>query len=252
MIEVRQLIVEGLTKSFDGTKALDGVSFILEPPGISAVIGPNGAGKTTLLNVVSGVIPPDAGSLLVNGTNITKFSTARIVSMGIARTFQELRLVKELSALDNILLALPSQRGLNLIRSFFGRPTSPMETADKDYARSLVRQLGFQEKLERPVSELSYGQQKLLSIACCIATQAQAIFLDEPVAGLDPAMANQVLGMLKELRKEGRLIVFIEHDLSAVRQIAESVILMSGGAVIARGTPREILDDSELMTVYVR
>lgn len=240
-----------IRKSFDGTAALDGLNLSLPASGLVAIIGPNGAGKTTLLNVATGFIRPEAGSVSLGETELTRLPPYRIVQVGIARTFQDLRLIGLISVLDNVMLARQSQKGEVLWRALTRIGVRVEERAHRERAMELLDFVGLAEKVGDTANTLSYGQQKLLTLACCLATEARILMLDEPVAGVHPAMAERILGLLQKLRDHDKLIVFIEHDIHAVKQIAERVIVMDHGKVIADGRPGDVLERPEILEAYV-
>jgi ABC-type branched-subunit amino acid transport system ATPase component len=242
---------EGISKSFDGMRALAGVDLQFPESGVVAIIGPNGAGKTTLLNVLTGFIRPDAGHCWLNEQQITKLAPYRIVRLGMARTFQDLRLITQVSVLDNVMTARPNQRGETLLGALFRLGVAAEEARDREVALRLLRFVGLEEKAEEPAGELSYGQQKLLALACCLATEAKILLLDEPVAGVHPEMIQQILDLLRQLREQGKLVIFIEHDIAAVRQVADVVVVMDEGRVIAQGAPGEVLERPEIMEAYL-
>lgn len=242
---------EGLKKAFDGINALDGVTLEFPTDGIVAVIGPNGAGKTTFLNVLTGFLKPDAGKCFVGARETTSLPPHRITRMGVARTFQDLRLILQVPTLDNVMLARPNQRGEGLLGALFRFGVAKDEKENREAAMNLLRFVGLENKVNEPAGELSYGQQKLLTLACCLATNATTLLLDEPVAGVHPEMAERIFGMLEELKNQGRLVVFVEHDIAAVRQAADHVIVMDDGKVIAEGVPNEVLERPEIMEAYV-
>jgi len=242
---------EGITKTFDGVQALGGVSLDLPSSGIIAIIGPNGAGKTTLLNIVTGFLRPDAGRCFLGEREITRLSPHRIARLGIARTFQDLRLILQVSVLDNVMLARPNQRGERLLWSLLRFGVAAEEARNREEAMRLLRFVGLEEKAAELAGELSYGQQKLLTLACCLAMGARILLLDEPVAGVHPEMVAQILDLLRRLRDEGKLVVFIEHDISAVRQAADLVIVMDEGKIIAQGPPDVVLERPEIMEAYL-
>jgi branched-chain amino acid transport system ATP-binding protein len=169
----------------------------------------------------------------------------------LARTFQDLRLIQLVTALDNVLVARPNQRGERLLGALLRLGVAAEEARNRQAAMDLLRFVGLEEKALELAGELSYGEQKLLTLACCLATEASIVLLDEPVSGVHPEMASRILGLLRRLRDEGKAIVFIEHDISAVRQIADLVIVMDEGRVIAQGLPREVLERPEIMEAYL-
>ena len=240
-----------LCKSFGSTVALNGLALSLPATGLVAIIGPNGAGKTTLLNVFTGFLRPDAGDVFLGTRNLTRLPPHRIVHTGLARTFQELRLISLISVLDNVMLARPNQKGERLWRALTRIGVAVEDRANRARAMGLLDFVGLTDKANDAAGTLSYGQQKLLTLACCMATDARILFLDEPVAGVHPAMVEKILGLLQQLRADGKLVVFIEHDIPAVKQIAERVIVMDHGKVIADGTPREVLERQEILEAYI-
>jgi len=242
---------EQIIKIFDGVQALAGVDLQFSASGVVAIIGPNGAGKTTLLNVLTGFIRPDVGHCWLNEQRITKLAPYRIVRLGMARTFQDLRLITQVSVLDNVMTARPNQRGETLLGALFRIGVAAEEARNREMALRLLRFVGLEEKAEELAGELSYGQQKLLTLACCLATEAQILLLDEPVAGVHPEMIQQILGLLRQLREQGKLVIFIEHDIAAVRQVADVVVVMDEGRVIAQGAPNEVLERPEIMEAYL-
>jgi len=248
---MKSLRCEGITKTFDGVQALEGLSLDFPSSGIIAVIGPNGAGKTTLLNIVTGFLRPNAGRCFLGEREITRLSPHRIARLGIARTFQDLRLILQVSVLDNVMLARPNQRGERLLWALLRFGVAAEEARNREEAMRLLRFVGLEEKAGELAGELSYGQQKLLTLACCLATEAQILLLDEPVAGVHPEMAARILDLLRQLRDDGKLIIFIEHDITAVRQVADLVIVMDEGKVIAQGPPSEALEKPEIMEAYL-
>jgi len=242
---------EGLSKSFDATQALANVSLEFPTSGITAIIGPNGAGKTTLINVLTGFLRPEAGRCFLGRREVTRLAPHRIAQLGLARTFQDLRLIQLVTALDNVLVARPNQRGERLLGALFRLGVAAEEARNLQAATDLLRFVGLEEKALELAGELSYGEQKLLTLACCLATEASILLLDEPVSGVHPEMASRILGLLPRLRDEGKVVIFIEHDISAVRQIADLVIVMDEGKVIAQGLPREVLERPEIMEAYL-
>lgn len=241
----------GLNKSFGGVQALADLSLTFPSTGIAAIIGPNGAGKTTLLNIITGFLRPQSGQCFLGQSEITRFSPHRIARLGVARTFQDLRLILQVPVIDNVMLARPRQRGERLLWALLRIGLAKEEAQNYQEAMRLLRFVGLADKRNELVDELSYGQQKLVTLACCLATEASILLLDEPVAGVHPEMVSQILGLLAELREAGKLLVFVEHDITAVRRIADSVIVMDKGRVIAQGAPSEVLERREIMEAYL-
>jgi ABC-type branched-subunit amino acid transport system ATPase component len=242
---------ENISKTFNGVDALQAVSIDFPKSEIAAIIGPNGAGKTTLLNVFSGFIAPETGCCLLDEQEITHLPPYRIARSGISRTFQDLRLIGRLSARENVMLACPQQRGENILQALFSFSSVPEETHTREKASALLHYVGIEGVAAKRAEELSYGQQKLLTIACCLAMEASILLLDEPVAGVHPELRSQILSLLQELQNEDKLIVFIEHDIEAVQEIADTVIVMDTGSVIARGKPDSVLERQDILEAYL-
>lgn len=242
---------DGVSKSFDSIQAVSGVTLECPSSGITAIIGPNGAGKTTLLNVLTGFLRPNAGRCFLGERETTHLPPHQIARLGVARTFQDLRLISQVTALENVMLAHPNQRGERLVPALLRWGVWREEAANREQSMRLLRFVGLEAKATELAGELSYGEQKLLTLACCLATEAQVLLLDEPVSGVAPEMARQVLGFLRQLREQGKLIVFIEHDMEAVRQAADLVIVMDEGKVIAQGPAHDVLERPEIMEAYL-
>lgn len=242
---------ESLSKSFDGVQALVDFHFVFPSTGIVAIIGPNGAGKTTLINILTGFVRPDAGRAFIDEQEITRLAPHRIARLGVSRTFQDLRLVFQVPALENVMLARPRQRGEKILWAVLRTRATAEETRNREQAMRLLEFVGLREKTAQLACELSYGEQKLLTLACCLATEASTLLLDEPVAGVHPEMASRILELLGKLREAGKLILFIEHDIAAVRKVADTVIVMDEGRIIAHGVPADVLQRAEIMEAYL-
>ncbi|NQU23854.1 MAG: ABC transporter ATP-binding protein [Candidatus Nealsonbacteria bacterium] len=246
------LRIDGLAKSFDGVKALAGFSCSLREGEILGLLGPNGAGKTTLFNVISGFLAPESGNVVLRGVNLTGKPPHRIATAGIARTFQDLRLIRQLSVLDNVLLSFRDQPGERLGNVFFrGKSSQDQEAANRNEATSLLEECGLAEKANDPAEDLSYGQQKLLSLVCCLAAKADLLLLDEPVAGIAPEMIEKMLGIIRDLPNQGKSVMLIEHDLDAVMQVCDRVVFMDAGVKVSEGTPEEVRNDPKVIEAYI-
>lgn len=242
---------EGLRKAFDGVQALADVDLQFPTSGITAIIGPNGAGKTTLVNVLTGFTRPDAGRCFLDDHEITHLVPHRIAKLGVARTFQDVRLIRAVSALENVLLARPNQRGEALLDALLRIGVKTEEAQNRNEAMHGLAVVGLESKAIELAGELSYGQQKLLTLACCVATECRVLLLDEPVAGIHPEMITNMLNLLRLLREQGKLVIFIEHDIEAVRRIADHLIVMDEGKVIAQGIAEEVLRLPEILEAYI-
>jgi ABC-type branched-subunit amino acid transport system ATPase component len=240
-----------LNKSFDGVHALVDVSLEFPAKGITAIIGPNGAGKTTLLNILTGFLRPNSGKCFMGENETTHSPPHQIARMGVARTFQDLRLITQVSVLDNVLTACPKQRGERLLPALLRIGVTSEESRNRDAATDLLRFAGLQTQANDLAGELSYGQQKLLTLACCLATQAHILLLDEPVAGVAPERVSQILDVIRKLSSQGKTIIFIEHDIQSVRQVADHVIVMDHGKIVTQGAPAEVLEMPAIMEAYL-
>jgi len=234
------LEVRDLTKRFDGLVALDGVSFQVAPQEIVGLLGPNGSGKTTLINVVAGRWPPTAGHVFFAGQEITGRPAHELCRMGIARTFQTVRPFDHLSVLDNVALGV-----------IFGRPKRvPLEKA-REEARTLLERVDLTDKAEDLAGTLSMGQRKRLELARALATRPRLLLLDEVGAGLTPAGGIALRHLLARLRDEGLTILGVEHALHALADIADRLIVLHNGRIVAEGPPEEVLARSEVVEVYM-
>ncbi len=242
----------GLSKRFDGIIALSDFSCTLSEGEVLGLIGPNGAGKTTLFNVLTGFIVPDKGQVLLRDNDLTRLSPHKRARLGIARTFQNLRLIRRISVLDNVLLCFKNQAGERLTNVFFRwRTCKAQEAGNRQKALSLLKKVGLADKANDQADALSYGQQKLLSIVCCLAADAQVLLLDEPVAGIAPEMIERILEVIHDLPKQGKSVMLIEHNLDAVMQVCSRVVFMDAGAKISEGTPQQVRDDPRVIEAYI-
>ncbi len=246
------LQVHGLHKSFDGVTALDGFSCSVGQGEIVGLIGPNGAGKTTLFNILTGFVRPNSGRASFRGLNLLRATPHRVARAGIARTFQDLRLIRRLSVLDNVLLSFRDQPGERLPNVFF-RPgvVRRHEATNREEAMTLLAEVGLSGNVAGLAEYLSYGQQKLLSLVCCLAAETSLLLLDEPVAGIAPGMTEQILSIIRGLPQRGRSVILIEHNIGAIMQVCDRVIFMDSGAVVSAGTPEHVRNDPKVIEAYL-
>ena len=232
------LNVQNLGKSFRGLSAVRDVSFDIAPGSIVALIGPNGAGKTTIFNMVAGALAPDTGTIVFDGHSIRGLRPDRVCALGIGRTFQIVKPFAGLSVLDNVVVgALQRANGTNDARRF---------------AATILEKLKLDGKRDLPASSLTLSDRKKLEIARALATRPILLLLDEVMAGLRPVECDELVAMLRELhRREGLTILLIEHLMRAVMALAENVVVLHHGEVIARGTPEQIVHDPAVLECYL-
>ena len=247
------LKIENINKSFDGVKALNDFSCEVHENEIVGLIGPNGAGKSTLFNVITGFIDSDNGNIVFNGDVITKHPSHKITKLGISRTFQDLRLIKQMSVMDNILLCFNRQDGEELQNIIFRSKTiSKVEEVNKTKAYDLLKYAGIEEKANDLAGTLSYGQQKLLSIICCLAADSKLLLLDEPIAGINPEMREKILTIISELPTKGKSVILIEHDMDFIIRMCSRLIFMDAGFKVSEGTPEEVRNDPKVIEAYIQ
>ena len=246
------LKVSNLNKNFDGVVALKDFSFEMKENELLGLIGPNGAGKTTFFNVLSGFIKQESGTIEFSGEDISSLSSPKIVSLGISRTFQDLRLIRQIPVIDNILLSFNHQSGENVFNIYFNpKGWKQVESNDKEKALELLEYAGIKDKANDLANDLSYGQQKLLSLICCLAADAKLLLLDEPIAGLNPEMREKILKIISELPSKGKSAIIIEHDMDFIERICDKVIFMDMGEKISEGTAEEVRNDPKVIEAYL-
>jgi len=249
---VHLLEVRGLSKFFGGIRALEDVSFSVRPNIILSIIGPNGAGKTTLFNCLTGFMKPSRGLITLDEGDITGLPAERISHMGISRTFQNIRLFRGMSVLDNVMVAQHGKIGYGIVAAVLrGGSYRLQERRMRERAFEHLCLLGLEPYSEKPAGSLAYGLQRRIEIARALATGAGVILLDEPTAGMNPqetVRMTETIGHLKEL---GKTVLLIEHDMKVVMGISDRVVVLDHGVKIAEGGPEEIRNDQMVIEAYL-
>ncbi len=245
------LILENLSKHFDGNLVLDNVSLQLKERELVAMIGPNGSGKTTLFNAISGFLKPDQGKIIFKGIEINNLPPNKIARLGITRSFQRIRLFHQLSVLDNMLLAARYNEGEKLFSALF-RTRLIHKEEEENIKKSLeyLSFVGLFDKKDSLGENLSFGQRKLLELAMAFASDADLILLDEPTSGVFPETKAKIIQNIQKLNEDGKTILFIEHDMELVMRLAKRIIVLDHGKLIADGHPDEIVNNEHVLDAY--
>ena len=241
-----------LSKSFGGIKAVNNVNLVFESKTITGLIGPNGAGKTTIFNLISGLLKPDSGKIFFDNRDITNLKSYQRAQAGIGRLFQDVRVFNKMTCIENVLIAIPHQKGEKIIEIIFDRKRlTQLERQNISKAEELLEFVGLIDKKNELAENLSFGQQKLLAIARLLAADAQLLLLDEPTSGVHPELINKILQLIKKLPERNKTIIFIEHNINVVLDIADWLYLLDEGNVVAFGLPYEVLEDKITKEVYL-
>jgi len=250
---VKALEVEKLEKSFGGVKAVDGISFSVEEGETVGIIGPNGAGKTTVFNLITGFYRANQGRILFYGKNITSLPPYRLPHLGIARTFQNLRLFSNLTVFENVLSAILRRDGYSIVASIF-RTNNYFtgESKAEEKARGLIDFFQLTGKEDYQANSLPYGEQRRLELARALSLKPKLLLVDEPGAGMNPKEIQDLTRILKEVKKKFSLaILIIEHQMGLVMNISDKVVVMDFGEKIMEGTPGEVKKDKKVIEAYL-
>ena len=243
------LRVDSLQKDFGGLRAVDGLSFDVEKGHVHALIGPNGSGKTTVLNLLSGIYTPTAGRIEIDGRPVGRWRPHRMVQSGMARTFQNIRLFRELTVLENVMVGCHSWTRAGLFGAITGARKEERQIRER--AGELLDLVGIFGRRDSLARNLPYGQQRLLELARALASRPQLLLLDEPAAGLNPAETEKLSDLLRKLRAGGLTLLLVEHDMGMVIPLSDRVTVLNFGRKIAEGPPRQIQDDEAVIEAYL-
>ncbi|HPP83454.1 MAG TPA: high-affinity branched-chain amino acid ABC transporter ATP-binding protein LivG [Rubrivivax sp.] len=247
------LEVKDLSMRFGGLLAVDGVGFDVTPKEVFAIIGPNGAGKTTVFNCISGFYRPSGGQIALLGHSITGNSSHQVANHGVVRTFQNVRLFKAMTVLENLLVAQHRQSRAPMLAGLFNTASYRRSEAQKiEQALHWLDVMGLREFVNREAGNLAYGHQRRLEIARCMITKPRLLMLDEPAAGLNPQEKKDLQGLIDQLRQQyGVTVLLIEHDMGLVMGVSERILVMEYGKPIALGTPEAIRSDERVIKAYL-
>ncbi|MEI4328903.1 ABC transporter ATP-binding protein [Streptococcus suis] len=247
------LEVKDLTKNFGGLTAVGDVTMELHEGELVGLIGPNGAGKTTLFNLLTGVYEPSEGTISLAGTILNGKAPSKIASLGLGRTFQNIRLFKNMTVLENVLIGLGNHGKSEVFASFFRLPAFyKNEEALKTKALELLKIFDLDGDADTLAKNLPYGQQRRLEIVRALATEPKILFLDEPAAGMNPQETAELTQLIRKIKEEfGMTIILIEHDMSLVMEVTERIYVLEYGRLIAHGTPEEIRNNKRVIEAYL-
>ena len=245
------VVADKVLRQFGGLKAVDVEHLEIQRGAITALIGPNGAGKTTFFNLLTGFDKPNEGSWSFNGQSLAGMPAYRVARLGMVRTFQLTKVLSKLSVMENMRIGATGQSGESLMRSMFSFIWRGQEKANTERAEGLLKRFKLDAKRDDFAGSLSGGQRKLLEMSRALMVEPELVMLDEPMAGVNPALKQSLLGHVKSLREDGMTVLFVEHDMDMVRDISDWVIVMAQGQIIAEGPPDSVMSDQRVIDAYL-
>jgi ABC-type branched-subunit amino acid transport system ATPase component len=246
------LSLTGVRRTFGGLAAVDGATFTVAAGEVHGLIGPNGAGKTTLLNLVSGLIAPTEGHIVLDGQRIDGLPSHRIAALGITRTYQNIRLFPALTAADNVLVGAHLRRTAPLWRRMLFLPSAAAEErAAREGSLALLERVGLPERAGERASNLSYGEQRRVEIARALASRPRVMLLDEPTAGMNPGEVTSIAALIRGVAAAGHSVLLVEHNVKLVMDVCDRITVLNFGKVIADGTPSEVARDPAVIAAYL-
>ncbi len=245
------LVADGVTRRFGGLTAVEVQHIEVQRGSITALIGPNGAGKSTFFNLLTGFDKPDEGTWTFNGQSLAGVPSHKVARRGMVRTFQLTKALSRLTVMQNMLLGATGQKGESFLRAVFPPLWRAQEKANTARAEELLARFKLDAKRDDFAGTMSGGQRKLLEMARALMVGPEMVMLDEPMAGVNPALTQSLLGHVKALREDGMTVLFVEHDMDMVRDISDWVIVMAQGRVIAEGPPEAIMSNDAVIDAYL-
>ena len=241
-----------VSKHFGGLKVLQDVNFTVSQGGIFGMIGPNGAGKTTVFNLLTGLLAPSGGTISFNSVNIGAIAPHRITRLGIARTFQNIRIFKEMTLLENVIVGMHDHLDYGIGSLLLNLPSfRRAESKARERAIELLSWVKLDHKAQQMAESLSYGEQRRLEFARALATDPKLLLLDEPVAGMNPAEKTELMSEIVNIKQRGFSIFLIEHDMRFVMGLCDRVAVLNFGRIIAEGTPEQVQSNPEVIEAYL-
>jgi branched-chain amino acid transport system ATP-binding protein len=241
-----------ISKNFGGLQVLNDVNFSVPQGGIFGLIGPNGAGKTTVFNLATGLLRASAGGIEFNGQDLGRIPSHRITELGIARTFQNIRIFKEMTLLENVVVGMHDHLDYGFAGLLFRLPSfRKIEAAARERALELLSWVKLEHKAELLADSLSYGEQRRLEFARALATKPKLLLLDEPVAGMNPAEKTELMVEIQNIKQRGFSVFLIEHDMRFVMGLCDRIAVLNFGRIIAEGAPDEIKNNPEVIEAYL-